>query len=78
MSSATVLLILFALCERACGVVVSNANGKILNQRGFPIFMRNLYQSFMSGGAPFSNIVHSNAAFGEFKKNTYCVSKTPE
>ena len=66
MLTASVFVLVLVFCTEACvGLSVSG------HQR-FPQFMRHLYHSFLAGGSAFSNIVHSNAAFGKYSQaNTH-------
>ncbi|XP_028399630.1 univin-like [Dendronephthya gigantea] len=59
MNIASLFLLIFAFCEKACeGTPVRR---KAFLQQ-FPTFMQDLYQRYMAGRNPFSSIVHSNAA----------------
>ena len=67
MNSVTIFVLILAFCKHVCDGVPVRPN-PVFHQK-IPSFMRHLYNRCLAGKAPFSGIVHSNAAFAVNRSN---------
>lgn len=62
------IIFVLVLAFRQLEVDAAPVRGNPVGVQRFPAFMRQLYDEYVSAIAPFSKIVHSNAAIGKWNQ----------